>query len=202
MRCDFVCVCENNLGITAVKLKTKLLLKVDILEMYGFHLIATVAMAPPVSLTVIIIMVAGWGRLLNVLAVTHIHLTSLSQLCMFLLLPLSIWLYSYLTWSVKGEKQRGGDYTDCYSCVRCLCVCARFLDYVHTCLCVCAMFTFNIPTMFKQATQESGTRLRTFVCFISVCVCVLGKLESRVERFSSSVTGYQYLCHLLLITSP
>ena len=47
--------------MTAVKLKTKVLLRVDILEMYGFHLIATVAMAPPVSLTVIIIMVAGWG---------------------------------------------------------------------------------------------------------------------------------------------
>lgn len=81
----FIILFQNKLGLTAVK--------VDILEIQGFHLIATVAMTAPVSLTVIVIRVRGSGQVLNVLALTHIHLTSsLSQLCVCFSCFLSIWL--------------------------------------------------------------------------------------------------------------
>lgn len=72
--CGCVCVCMNP-GWRETPI-TSFSSKPNIMDVPGFHLIATVAMTPLVSLTVIIIMVTSSGLVLNVLAVTHIQLSS------------------------------------------------------------------------------------------------------------------------------
>lgn len=138
---------------------------------------------------------------------------SLSQLCVFLLLSLSIWLYSYLTWSVTGGVERG-DYTDCYSCVSCLFVyvCTDQMHvswFIYTFLQPCACVPCWLLTSPRCSNKPAGIgNTASDICVSRVCVCICvsvcmwGKVESRVERFSSSVTGCHYLCHLLIIASP
>lgn len=118
--------------------KNKAFLKVDIVEIKGVHLMTTVSMTPPVSIAHLIIIMTGVGWVPNVLAVSHIHLTSaLSAVCVSLASSLHlVILLSHV--ECEGKRRAGGDYTDCYSCVRCLFVSvfahvnAWFLVHVHT----------------------------------------------------------------------
>lgn len=168
-------VCEPGTG----REKAKLLLNVDIWGIQGFHLIATVAMAPSVSLTVIIIMVTGGGReswmswqwLTSTWRPPSLSL-ALPQLCASSL-HLVI-LLSHMECegsSGAGGRGGGGDYTDCY-CVRCIMPNACFLVYVHTpAACVCLLWT-SPPGMFRTSLQESLTRTFVCVCVSGVCLCV------------------------------
>lgn len=84
-------------------------------------------------------------------------------------LPLSIWLYSYLTWSVKGAvEQEGGGGGRLYRLLLCQVYNAKCMFpglCTHSCgLCV---FTVNIPP-WDVSNKPAGI-IDTDVC---VCVCV------------------------------
>lgn len=148
--------------------ETKPVLKVDILKIQGFHLIATVSMAPPVSLTVIIITGAMSPECHGSDSYSP---DVLSQLCV---VPLSIWLYSYLTGSVKGEGEQGVIIQTAtpVSGVHAKCMFPRICThFCSLCVCVCAVFPFNILAMFKISPREWRTRPR-YTCQSCLCFCV------------------------------
>ncbi len=129
-------------------------------------------------------MVTGSGQVLNVLAVARIHLTSsLSLSCVYFSHVLSPSGYTLISHGVWREKGSGGDYTDCYSCVRCLFVC------VCTCQMHVSWFMHTFPqpvsvpcsllTSRQSSDKPAGIRRTACVC-ICVRVCMWGKVESRV----------------------
>lgn len=119
-----------------------------------------------------------WPWVLNVLAVTHIHLTSPLSLsrspsAVRFLSPSGYTLISHGVWREQWSRREGGggDSTDCY-CVRCIMPNACFLVYVHTpAACVCLLWT-SPPGMFRTSLQESLTRTFVCVCVSGVCLCV------------------------------
>lgn len=100
---------------------------------------------------------------------------SLSCLCLFCSASPS----GYLTWSVMGEGQHGGDYTDRYCCVRCTHQTHMyFLQRVHAMLPFISTQNTNRPTGIKE------------ICVVFVCVMFVYLRACEVRW---KLTGYHDL---------
>ena len=166
--------------------KAKPLFDADIWGIRAFHLIATVAMAPSVSLTVIIIMVTGggreswmsWQRLTSTWRPLSLSLSlSLPPSAVCFLSPSGYTLISHGVWREQwGRREGGGRWL--YRLLLCQ-VCmpnACFLVYVHTpAACVCLLWT-SPPPCFEQAR---GNHWHGCLCVCWVCVCMWGKMMSK-----------------------
>lgn len=196
-------VCEPGTG----REKAKLLLNVDIWGIQGFHLIATVAMAPSVSLTVIIIMVTGGGReswmswqwLTSTWRPPSLSL-ALPQLC-----ASSLHLVILLShMECEGSSGAGGGGGGLYRLLLCQVYNAKCM-FPGLCTHSCGLYVFTVNIPPWDVSNKPAGIIDTDVC---VCVCVGCVFVCEVrwwvkgERLSSSVTRYHYLRHLLIITSP
>ena len=196
-------VCEPGTG----REKAKLLLNVDIWGIQGFHLIATVAMAPSVSLTVIIIMVTGggreswmsWQRLTSTWRPPALSLPlslSLPPSAVCFLSPSGYTLISHGVWREQwSRRERGGGGGWLYRLLLCQVYNAKCMfPGLSTHSCGLCAFTLNIPLgMIRTSLQESLTRtfVCVYICVRGVCVCVWGKVMSK--GWKVVVLGYQLL---------
>lgn len=136
------------------------------MEIQGFHLMATVAKTPPVSFVTITVTGTGreswvsWHRLAPAWHLPRSLALSLSCLCLFCSASPS----GYLTWSVMGKGQHGGDYTERYCCVRC-----THTKLICTLCRVCVLCCHLYPDNIQIASHESGKCVFFYVC-ISVCM--------------------------------
>lgn len=147
-----------------------------------------------------------WPWVLNVLAATHIHLTSPLSLsrspsAVRFLSPSGYTLISHGVWREQWSRRGGGGL---YRLLLCQVYNAKCM-FPGLCTHSCGLYVFTVNIPPWDVSNKPAGIIDTDVC---VCVCVGCVFVCEVrwwvkgERLSSSVTRYHYLRHLLIITSP